>query len=118
MKKEYRIKKNEEFQRIIKEGKSKAGKYFVVYSTDALENHDRIGISVGKRNGNAVIRNKIKRQVRMMLQEICGFNTGKDYIVIVRKYYNPSNYDNNKKDLSAVYNSVYNRQGQTFVKEN
>lgn len=118
MKKQFRIKKNEEFQRIIKEGKCKTSKNYVIYATKAIEEYDRIGISAGKKSGNAVIRNRIKRQVRMMLQEICSFKTGKDYIIIIRKNYNPDEYEANKKDLSAVYNSVYNRQGQTFMKEN
>lgn len=117
MKKQFRIKKNEEFQRIISEGKCRKNKSFVMYYTDATESYDRIGISVGKKSGNAVVRNKIKRQVRMMLQEICSFDSGKDYVIIIRRYYDFKDYNTSKKDLSALYDSVYNSQGQTFMKE-
>ena len=117
MKKENRIKKNEEFQSIIKHNKSKSNRYYVLYYATRKHDHDRIGISVGK-SGNAVVRNKIKRQVRMMLQELCDFNSGYDYILIIRKNYDISQYQQNKKELSLLYNSVYNKQGQTFTKEN
>ena len=81
MKKENRIKKNEEFQSIIKHNKSKSNRYYVLYYANRKHDYDRIGISVGKKSGNAVVRNKIKRQVRMMLQELCDFNSGYDYIL-------------------------------------
>ncbi|MDD6639469.1 MAG: ribonuclease P protein component [Erysipelotrichaceae bacterium] len=118
MKKENRIKKNEEFQSIIKHNKSKSNRYYVLYYANRKHDYDRIGISVGKKSGNAVVRNKIKRQVRMMLQELCDFNSGYDYILIIRKNYDISQYQQNKKELSLLYNSVYNKQGQTFTKEN
>ena len=83
-----------------------------------IESMITTGFSVGKKSGNAVVRNKIKRQVRMMLQELCDFNSGYDYILIIRKNYDISQYQQNKKELSLLYNSVYNKQGQTFTKEN
>lgn len=113
MKKELRIKRNEEFQKIITCGKRKTSQSFVMYYYPAVKEHDRIGISVGKKLGNAVIRNKVKRQVRMMIQQSCSFKTGYDFIFIVRSKYLLSDYQNNKKDLSSLYNSVYNRKWQT-----
>jgi len=63
--KAYRIKKNSDFQFIYKKGKSVANKQFVVY-TKANKNleHFRLGISVSKKLGNAVVRNRIKRAIR------------------------------------------------------
>lgn len=47
----------------------------------------RIGLSVGKKIGNAVARNKTKRQVRMMVHELFTKEDHNDYILIVRKPY-------------------------------
>ncbi len=109
MKKRYRVKKNEEFQDIIQKGKSLAGRGFVVYYQDsAMTTNDRVGISVGKKIGNAVERNKVKRQVRAMVRDITDLNRGKDTIIIVRKGYQGRSFEDNKKELLKLYESVYN----------
>lgn len=65
MRKEYRIKKNEEFQTIFKQGTSFANRQLVIYyKHDQNQDNFRAGISVGKRIGNAVMRNRIKRYIR------------------------------------------------------
>lgn len=65
MEKAYRIKKNSDFQFIYKKGKSVANRQFVVYTKTNKElAHFRLGISVSKKIGNAVVRNRIKRAIR------------------------------------------------------
>lgn len=108
MKKEYRIKKNEDFQSIIKDRKSITNAKYVVYYKDNKQ-HLRVGISVSKKLGHAVVRNKIKRQVRMMIQEIFDKNQKMDFIVIVRKKYLLSSYEDNKNDLKFLYNKINKR---------
>ncbi len=62
MKKEYRIKKNEEFQKILKHGHSFANRQLVLYYYEKeQQSHFRVGLSVGKKIGNAVKRNEVKR---------------------------------------------------------
>lgn len=103
MKKDNRIRKNEEFSRIISAHHSKASKNFVVYFIGRRLDHCRVGISVSKKLGGAVERNKIKRQVRMMLQELIDFDENtNDYIVIVRHSYLDNSYADNKKDLEKM----------------
>src|SRR5690625_2301435 len=65
LKKAYRIKKNEEFQLVFNKGKSFANRELVIYyKRNQSQKHFRIGISVGKKIGNAVTRNRIKRYIR------------------------------------------------------
>ena len=46
----------------------------------------RFGIAVGKKVGNAVIRNKLKRQYRMLITSNKKlFSKGVDYIIIVKR---------------------------------
>lgn len=108
MKKEYRIKKNEEFQAIIKTKKSIANKKFVIYYRNNDE-HLKVGISVSKKLGNAVVRNKTKRQVRMMVQEVFDKTQKRDFIIIVRNRFLLDSYDINKKDLEYLYNKINRR---------
>jgi ribonuclease P protein component len=86
MKKEQRIKKNEEFQEVFKKGKSTANRQFVIYS---LKKEDqqvfRIGLSVSKKVGKAVTRNRIKRSVKEIFHKYSEqLQPGRDYVVIAR----------------------------------
>ncbi|MCQ6276647.1 ribonuclease P protein component [Bacillus sp. V3B] len=87
MRKEYRIKKNKEFQEAFKKGKSVANRQFVVYTLKKPDQkHFRIGLSVSKKVGNAVTRNQIKRYVRQVFHELDGqLHNDVDYVIIARK---------------------------------
>ena len=91
MKKELRVKKSTEFETIIKKRKSVANREFVLYWNPNDLEHMRIGLSVGKKIGNAVARNKTKRQVRMMVHEL------------FRKPYSQNDFEQNKKSLQNLY---------------
>jgi len=87
MKKKFRIKKNEEFQQVFHKGESFANRQFVIYILDKQEqDFFRIGLSVSKKIGNAVIRNQIKRYIRQAFLELNeDILAGKDYVIIARK---------------------------------
>ena len=56
MKKQFRIKKTEEIETVLKERKIVSGKNFVVYKKENHENtHYRFALSVPKKFGNAVL---------------------------------------------------------------
>ena len=103
MKKENRIKKNEEFTKIISKKHCISNAVFIMYYDNRALDHARVGISVSKKIGNAVIRNKIKRQIRMMFIENFDNETyEKDVIVIVRKNYLQKSYLENKCYLEKL----------------
>ena len=58
------LKNNRDFQKTYRKGKFKAGRFLVVYAKNNGLEINRIGISVGKRFGNSVQRNRIKRLIR------------------------------------------------------
>lgn len=71
LKKKYRIKKNEEFQEIIKTGKSFANRELVIYYREKKgQPHVRVGISVGRKIGKAVKRNHVKRLIRECMNKM------------------------------------------------
>lgn len=61
--KEERLRKKEDFERILKEGKVYYCPPIIVYINKKGERR-RLGISVNKKVGSAVIRNRIKRLIR------------------------------------------------------
>ena len=108
MKKEYRVRKSEEFNQIIHLRQSYANASFVLYYRDN-DDHMHVGISASKKLGNAVVRNKIKRQVRMMVHELFNEQDQKDYIIIVRNKYLYNDYSTNKGNLLSLYKKVNKR---------
>ena len=109
MKKEYRVKKNEDISYIIKHKQRLANRSFIIYYVKNDLNHARIGISVSKKLGKAVIRNKIKRQVRMIVQQTINFNDNYDYIVIVRNKYLDLDFISNLNELKYLYKKILKR---------
>ena len=108
MKKSYRVKKEAEFQKVFHEGSSMGNRQFVVYVLDkASQEHIRVGLSVGKKMGNAVMRNSIKRKIRHSLQELSDqLKEDKDFIVIARRPTSEMNYEEIKKSLIHVLSRV------------
>lgn len=106
MKKECRVKKSEEFEMIIKHRKFLASPGIVLYIKKRRENHNRVGITVKKKIGNAVVRNKVKRQVRMMVQEIYNFNENFDTIILIKEKYIENSYEINKNVLETLYSKA------------
>ena len=62
MRKNYRVKSEKDFKAIFKDGQNFANRKFVVYKLEKDQRHFRVGISVSKKLGNAVVRNSIKRK--------------------------------------------------------
>lgn len=86
MKKKDRVKSNVLFNEIINTGKHISNKYFVICSLETEELNNKFGIAVGKKVGNAVIRNKVKRQIRHIIDKnIKLFPNFHNYIIICKK---------------------------------
>ena len=79
------LKKNDDFQRVYKTGKSYANKYLVMYVVENNTDKNRLGISVSKKVGNSVVRHRVTRLIResYRLHENI-FNSGLDIVVIAR----------------------------------
>lgn len=79
------VKENYEFRRIYRKGKSAVSPQLVIYCQRNRRGHSRLGVSVSKKLGCAVVRNRVRRRIR----EIYRLNKAKmlpgyDLIVVAR----------------------------------
>lgn len=102
VKKVNRVCHNQEFSSIIHHRHYVKNDAFVAYRQKRVQPYARIGISVSKKLGNAVVRNKIKRQVRMMIDALYTFEEDYDTILIVRNGYHRANFAENKDKLADL----------------
>ncbi len=85
MRKLYIVKNQRDFDRIIKDGRYRKNSSYVIYYEKNNLPYDRFGISVGKRIGNAVNRNKYKRKLRAIIDNYKKlYVNNQDYIIILR----------------------------------
>lgn len=102
MKKEYRVKKGKEIEMIVKGRKSVGNKYFVLYKRENHDNtHFRFAVSVSKKFGNAVKRNKIKRQVREVVSKH-EFFPKLDLFVVIKNNSNELTFQEIKSNLEQL----------------
>ncbi len=86
MKKIEVVKDQREFDSIIKTSPFEKNKYFLLYNKESDVNFPRFGIAVGTKVGNAVTRNRLKRQIRAIIDKNKKlFSNHRDYIIIVKR---------------------------------
>jgi ribonuclease P protein component len=84
-----RLSRSGDFDRVYREGNSRGNRFLVLYSfarrEDDTADGARLGLSVGRKIGKAVTRNKVKRAVRESFWELAdGLEAGHDYVVVAR----------------------------------
>lgn len=80
-----RLRKRSEFLKAQRKGMRRAGKYLVVYAYPNGTDFTRIGLTVARKVGNAVIRNIWKRRLREIFRtHKQDLPTGYDFVVIVK----------------------------------
>ena len=106
MKRDNRILKNEQFQTIIKVGKlTRTNLCYVYYCPNEL-GVLRVGIAVSKKIGNAVVRNKIKRQAKAIVRKYVVTHEG-DFVIIAKK----AILDQSFADLEQAIAAIFNKNG-------
>ncbi len=86
MKKKDIIKSKREFNYIINNCSYIKNKNFVIYIKKKEDKIPLFGIAISKKVGNAVERNKLKRQTRMIIDILKqNFKNYNDYIIMIKK---------------------------------
>ena len=104
MKKLNIIKKQDEIDNVIKNGKKYKNKFYFVYRLYNKDNkYYRFCICVSKKLGNAVTRNKNKRQIKDIIDKSnFVFSKENDYVIILKKEISLASFEEKKKYLLEI----------------
>ncbi|KAB3533831.1 ribonuclease P protein component [Alkaliphilus pronyensis] len=88
-----RLKKNEDFRIVYKNGKSMANKLLIIYIMKNLSDKNRVGFTVSKKVGKSVVRSRVKR----LMKESYRLNdskliSGYDIVFIARENCKEANF--------------------------
>ncbi len=113
MKKANIVRKKEDFSEIIEHGKCVKNDCFVIYYKDSKDSFAHFGISVGTKVGKAHVRNKLKRQMRNIVDNFQNsYEKSKDYIIIVRKSCLEKSFQEMEKSYQQLFRKINSEEGR------
>ena len=88
MQRRHRLSRSRDFDAVYRSGRSASTRFLVLYWFPRAEDDDgepRLGLAVPKSVGNAVVRNRVKRQLRETWVELADrVRPGHDYVLVAR----------------------------------
>ena len=82
-----RLSRSRDFDAVYRRGRSVSTRYLVLYwfPREEPDGEPRLGLAVPKSVGGAVVRNRVKRQLRETWRELAGrARPGHDYVLVAR----------------------------------
>lgn len=105
--KKFRIRKNAEYRVVYKRGRSFSNELLVLYVYNKRSDVSRVGVSVSKKVGKSVIRNKVRRRI----YEVYRLNSDKikqgyDLVFIARNLIKNKSYFEIEKSVINLLNKA------------
>lgn len=99
-----RIKESRDFALTIKKGKAYRNDSYVLHIAQNNLPYTRVGVSVSTKLGCAVVRNRVKRQIRAIVDSLVDYDKQSfDIVIIARKSFLDVDFNDNKSLLSELF---------------
>jgi ribonuclease P protein component len=113
-----RLSRSAEFDRVYREGRSHASRYLVLYAFPREEAEDdaRLGVSVGRKVGGAVERNRVKRLLREAFwAQGDSLPDGHDFVVVARPDAGDLARSDGEQGIERALRELLEKAGYTSV---
>lgn len=103
MEKRLRLTKNFEFISVYKKGRRAGCHLFTMYAKENDLEYTRLGVSVSKKIGKSVVRNKVKRRIKEAFRTSYGsIKRGFDVVISVKEDVKNADYKEIKKQMIVL----------------
>ena len=101
------VKSKQDFNSIINHSPFLKNNSFVIYIRKKEEAKPHFGIAISKKTGNAVKRNKLKRQTRAIIDGLKDvFPNHRDYIIMIKRSCKEVSFWQMKSDLESLIKEI------------
>ena len=100
------LKKPSEFSKVYKRGKSYADKNIVIYYMPNQLGVTRIGFSISKKVGNAVVRNRVRRFMKESLRVNFSNFGSYDFVFVARVRSSQVDYHEITRSLKYIFKKI------------
>lgn len=109
MQKQYRLKRRSAFSYVYKKGEKSSARHLLLLYVKSRGNGMKVGISVSKKVGGAVTRNRVKRLIREGIN--CIFSqiaTGHTYVIVAKSSSAEADY----QTICAEVKEIFEKAGK------
>lgn len=104
MKNTVSLNRNSDFKKMYNRAKSEVAGYIVMYFLKNNYSYNRIGITVTKKIGKAVTRNRIRRLIKESYRNYHkSIKSGYDFVFVARTRCQGCSYQNIKNDMGYLF---------------
>lgn len=111
MNKNYRLKKNYDIEVLINKKQSVGNAYYAIYYDDSNLLLPKVAISVSKKLGDAVTRNKEKRIIREIIRKNFNFLLNYNYLIIEKKKALALTFIEKESEIKRLFKKIKNFMG-------
>ncbi len=101
-----RLRKSADFSEVQREGRRWNGRHVVFVFREQADARFRFGLAVSKKVGGAVVRNRVKRQLREWMRQTQNQFGGLDLVLIARSSSAEAGFDDFGEDVRAFVRRV------------
>ena len=105
LKNKLRLKRNKEFSYIYRKGGKIKGRYITIYAIRGSREM-KIGFSLSKKVGNAVVRNLYKRRLHEIFKDLIPTMKVRKYVVVASPYIKDASFQELKADVLSTVSKM------------